>query len=112
MIFLMIGSMFYADELSPVKAWARYRPSADPNPDLLMPISGRPALSSPSAKNRGLLHRIIKDRSVLCRAHMKFVEDLAHKVRCCHQGQSFRWHDGKGQDRPQGHRSFIWGTRA
>ncbi len=59
------------------------------DPDLLMldePVAGMSV--SERVKTAELLHRIIKDRSVLVIEHdMKFVEDIAHKVTVLHQGQ-------------------------
>ncbi|VFU09728.1 ABC transporter related [Methylocella tundrae] len=59
------------------------------DPDLLMldePVAGMSV--SERIKTAELLHRIIKDRSVIVIEHdMKFVEDIAHKVTVLHQGQ-------------------------
>ena len=59
------------------------------DPELLMldePVAGMSV--SERVKTAELLHRIIKDRSVIVIEHdMKFVEDIAHKVTVLHQGQ-------------------------
>jgi urea transport system ATP-binding protein len=59
------------------------------DPELLMldePVAGMSV--SERSKTAELLHRIIKDRSVLVIEHdMKFVEDIAHKVIVLHQGK-------------------------
>ncbi len=59
------------------------------DPELLMldePVAGMSV--SERAKTAELLHRIIKNRSVLVIEHdMKFVEDIAHKVIVLHQGK-------------------------
>jgi urea transport system ATP-binding protein len=58
------------------------------DPELLMldePVAGMSV--SERVKTAELLHRIIKDRSVIVIEHdMKFVEDIAHKVTVLHQG--------------------------
>jgi urea transport system ATP-binding protein len=58
-------------------------------PDLLMldePVAGMSV--SERQKTAELLHRIIRDRSVIVIEHdMKFVEDIAHKVTVLHQGR-------------------------
>jgi urea transport system ATP-binding protein len=58
-------------------------------PDLLMldePVAGMSV--SERQKTAELLHRIIRDRSVIVIEHdMKFVEDIAHKVTVLHQGK-------------------------
>jgi urea transport system ATP-binding protein len=59
------------------------------DPDLLMldePVAGMSL--GERQKTAELLHRIIKDRSVIVIEHdMKFVEDIAHKVTVLHQGK-------------------------
>jgi urea transport system ATP-binding protein len=59
------------------------------DPELLMldePVAGMSV--SERVKTAELLHRIIKDRSVLVIEHdMKFVEDIAHRVTVLHQGK-------------------------
>jgi len=59
------------------------------DPELLMldePVAGMSV--SERKKTAELLHRIIRDRSVLVIEHdMKFVEDIAHKVTVLHQGR-------------------------
>jgi urea transport system ATP-binding protein len=59
------------------------------DPDLLMldePVAGMSV--SERGKTAELLHRIIRDRSVIVIEHdMKFVEDIAHKVTVLHQGK-------------------------
>ncbi len=59
------------------------------DPELLMldePVAGMSV--SERKKTAELLHRIIKDRSVLVIEHdMKFVEDIAHRVTVLHQGK-------------------------
>jgi urea transport system ATP-binding protein len=59
------------------------------DPELLMldePVAGMSV--SERQKTAELLHRIIKDRSVIVIEHdMKFVEDIAHKVTVLHQGK-------------------------
>jgi urea transport system ATP-binding protein len=58
-------------------------------PDLLMldePVAGMSV--SERQKTAELLHRVIRDRSVIVIEHdMKFVEDIAHKVTVLHQGK-------------------------
>jgi urea transport system ATP-binding protein len=58
-------------------------------PDLLMldePVAWMSV--SERQKTAELLHRIIRDRSVIVIEHdMKFVEDIAHKVTVLHQGR-------------------------
>ncbi len=59
------------------------------DPDLLMldePVAGMSV--SERVKTAELLHRIIRDRSVIVIEHdMKFVEDIARKVTVLHQGR-------------------------
>jgi urea transport system ATP-binding protein len=59
------------------------------DPELLMldePVAGMSV--SERVKTAELLHKIIKDHSVLVIEHdMKFVEDIAHRVTVLHQGQ-------------------------
>ena len=59
------------------------------DPDLLMldePVAGMSV--SERVKTAELLHRIIRDRSVIVIEHdMKFVEDIARKVTVLHQGK-------------------------
>ena len=59
------------------------------DPELMMldePVAGMSV--SERKKTAELLHRIIKDRSVLVIEHdMKFVEDIAHRVTVLHQGK-------------------------
>jgi urea transport system ATP-binding protein len=59
------------------------------DPELLMldePVAGMSV--GERKKTAELLHRIIRDRSVIVIEHdMKFVEDIAHKVTVLHQGQ-------------------------
>jgi urea transport system ATP-binding protein len=90
MIFLKDRLNVYADELSHgQKQWLEIGMLLIQNPDLLMldePVAGMSV--SEREKTAELLHRIIKDRSVLVIEHdMKFVEDIAHKVTVLHQGQ-------------------------
>jgi urea transport system ATP-binding protein len=59
------------------------------DPELLMldePVAGMSVAER--KKTAELLHRIIRDRSVIVIEHdMKFVEDIAHKVTVLHQGK-------------------------
>lgn len=59
------------------------------DPELLMldePVAGMSV--SERKKTAELLHKIIKDRSVIVIEHdMKFVEDIAHRVTVLHQGK-------------------------
>jgi urea transport system ATP-binding protein len=59
------------------------------DPDLLMldePVAGMSVAER--KKTAELLHRIIRDRSVIVIEHdMRFVEDIAHKVTVLHQGK-------------------------
>jgi urea transport system ATP-binding protein len=59
------------------------------DPELLMldePVAGMSV--SERKKTAELLHRIIRDRSVIVIEHdMKFVEDIAHRVTVLHQGK-------------------------
>lgn len=90
-------TIFLADELDlraeflshGQKQWLEIGMLLIQNPDLLMldePVAGMSV--SERQKTAELLHRIIRDRSVIVIEHdMKFVEDIAHKVTVLHQGR-------------------------
>ncbi|MGA8398245.1 MAG: urea ABC transporter ATP-binding protein UrtD, partial [Stellaceae bacterium] len=90
-------TIFLADELDlraeylshGQKQWLEIGMLLIQQPDLLMldePVAGMSV--SERQKTAELLHRIIRDRSVIVIEHdMKFVEDIAHKVTVLHQGR-------------------------
>ena len=89
-IFLESHLDDYAEYLSHgQKQWLEIGMLLIQDPALLMldePVAGMSV--SERKKTAELLHRIIKDRSVLVIEHdMGFVEDIAHKVTVLHQGR-------------------------
>ena len=89
-IFLESHLDDYAEYLSHgQKQWLEIGMLLIQDPALLMldePVAGMSV--SERKKTAELLHRIIKDRSVLVIEHdMGFVEDIAHKVTVLHQGK-------------------------
>jgi urea transport system ATP-binding protein len=89
-IFLEAHLDDYAEYLSHgQKQWLEIGMLLIQDPALLMldePVAGMSV--SERKKTAELLHRIIKDRSVLVIEHdMGFVEDIAHKVTVLHQGK-------------------------
>jgi urea transport system ATP-binding protein len=89
-IFLSEHLQMPADLLSHgQKQWLEIGMLLIQDPELLMldePVAGMSV--SERKKTAELLHKIIKDRSVIVIEHdMKFVEDIAHRVTVLHQGR-------------------------